>query len=106
MYRVGHKTLSITRQYCNRNIQWSIMDCKLSPDNRFIAYGSFSGKVHLLTIDSNESHPEPVSVFIGHSHGITWLDCKGDFRYIITNRTIKLRDTRHPSRGSELDKAE
>ena len=53
----------------------------------------------------DESHPLPVSVFVGHGHGITYLDSKGDFRYIITNskdQTIKLWDTRHPSSQSDI----
>jgi len=209
VYTVGHKSMDILKTYACRDIQWSIIDCKLSPDSRFIAYSSWSGNVHLLPFQSNpnsskkntemylslsdhqsyysafcafgvsfsadsreliagtndgraiiydlqtgvkavsidnahiadlsaitfsnqtnhiiysaaddgilkiwdrrilsESHPEPISVFVGHQHGITWLDSKGDFRNIITNskdQTIKLWDTRRPSKLSDLKHAQ
>ena len=57
----------------------------------------------------SESKPEPVSVFVGHVHGITFHDSKGDFRYLLTNskdQTIKLWDTRHPSRLSSVEGAQ
>ena len=204
VYRVGHRSLENINTYMCRNIQWSIIDTKLSPDNKFIAYSSWSGNVHLfpflnndqyelnlglsdtvlnfhssycafalsfshngkeliagtndgkvivfdleagtkaVSIDSahiadvnsisfsnqtnhiiysaaddgilkvwdrrilSESQPKPVSVFIGHAHGITYQDAKGDFRYILTNskdQTIKLWDTRRPSQPSDLHAA-
>ena len=204
VYNVGHKSMDLCKSYLCRDIQWSIIDCKLSPDNRYIAYSSWSGNVHLLpfqnsknreiylslsdqqsyysgfcafgvsfsadsheliagtndgraiiydlqtgtkavSIDNahiadlsaitfsnqtnhiiysaaddgilkiwdrrilSESHPEPVSVFVGHRHGITWQDSKGDFRYILTNskdQTIKLWDTRRPSKLSDMKHAQ
>ncbi|XP_019849571.1 PREDICTED: DDB1- and CUL4-associated factor 11-like [Amphimedon queenslandica] len=44
-----------------------------------------------------ERSPRPVGVFSGHKDGITYIDSKGDQRYLITNckdQTIKLWDTR------------
>ena len=57
----------------------------------------------------NESNPEPVSVFVGHVHGITFHDSKGDFRYLLTNskdQSIKLWDTRRPSQTSSVEDAQ
>ena len=45
----------------------------------------------------NEDYPEPVGVLAGHADGITYLDSKGDARYLISNskdQTIKLWDMR------------
>ncbi|KAK0428654.1 hypothetical protein QR680_010932 [Steinernema hermaphroditum] len=42
--------------------------------------------------------PEPVGVFAGHRDGLTFIDPRGDDRYILTNskdQTIKLWDLRH-----------
>eukprot|EP00794_Sanderia_malayensis_P019187 gene19187-21109_t len=44
-----------------------------------------------------ESHPKPVGVFAGHTDGITYIDAKGDGRYLLSNskdQTIKLWDMR------------
>nr|XP_022344745.1 DDB1- and CUL4-associated factor 11-like isoform X1 [Crassostrea virginica]XP_022344746.1 DDB1- and CUL4-associated factor 11-like isoform X1 [Crassostrea virginica] len=44
-----------------------------------------------------ESSPEPVGTFGGHFDGITYIDSKGDARYLISNskdQTIKLWDVR------------
>lgn len=45
----------------------------------------------------NEDNPRPVGVFSGHIYGITYVDSRGDGRYLITNskdQTIKLWDVR------------
>ncbi|XP_017753181.1 PREDICTED: DDB1- and CUL4-associated factor 11 isoform X2 [Eufriesea mexicana] len=45
----------------------------------------------------NESDPHPVGVLAGHMDGITYIDPRGDGRYLITNskdQTIKLWDVR------------
>ncbi|XP_033331804.1 DDB1- and CUL4-associated factor 11 [Megalopta genalis] len=45
----------------------------------------------------NESSPHPVGVLAGHMDGITYVDPRGDGRYLITNskdQTIKLWDVR------------
>ncbi|GAB1597614.1 DDB1- and CUL4-associated factor 11-like isoform X1 [Argonauta hians] len=45
----------------------------------------------------NESNPSPVGIFSGHSGGITYIDSRGDSRYLISNskdQTIKLWDLR------------
>jgi WD repeat-containing protein 23 len=45
----------------------------------------------------HEASPRPVGIFAGHKDGITYIDSKGDGRYLITNckdQTIKLWDTR------------
>jgi len=44
-----------------------------------------------------ESEPKPVGVLAGHIDGITFVDSKGDGRYLITNskdQSIKLWDMR------------
>jgi WD repeat-containing protein 23 len=44
-----------------------------------------------------ESDPQPVGTLAGHSDGITFIDSKGDGRYLITNskdQSIKLWDMR------------
>ncbi|CAF1060317.1 unnamed protein product, partial [Didymodactylos carnosus] len=44
-----------------------------------------------------ESSPKPVGNFAGHSHGITFIDSRGDTRYMISNskdQSIKLWDMR------------
>ncbi|KAK3576381.1 hypothetical protein CHS0354_018929 [Potamilus streckersoni] len=56
-----------------------------------------------------ESHPVPVGMFAGHSDGITYIDSKGDARYLISNskdQTIKLWDIRcfSTSEGIEATK--
>ncbi|XP_062501230.1 DDB1- and CUL4-associated factor 11-like [Corticium candelabrum] len=56
----------------------------------------------------NESHPRPVAAMAGHRGGITFIDSKGDSRYLITNskdQTIKLWDIRHPSDTETLRNA-
>lgn len=48
----------------------------------------------------NESDPRPVAGLVGHSGGITYIDSKGDGRYLISNakdQSIKLWDIRHTS---------
>ncbi|XP_023239273.1 DDB1- and CUL4-associated factor 11-like [Centruroides sculpturatus] len=57
----------------------------------------------------NESHPKPVGILAGHLDGITYVDSKGDGRYLITNskdQTIKLWDMRafSPALGAEATK--
>lgn len=50
----------------------------------------------------SESNPTPVGVFAGHKDGITYIDPKGDNRYLITNskdQSIKLWDLRRFSPG-------
>lgn len=45
----------------------------------------------------NETDPHPVGVLAGHMDGITYIDPRGDGRYLITNskdQTIKLWDVR------------
>lgn len=45
----------------------------------------------------NEASPKPVGVLAGHMDGITYIDSKGDSRYLITNskdQSIKLWDVR------------
>lgn len=56
-----------------------------------------------------ESSPEPVGTFAGHLDGITYIDSKGDARFLISNskdQTIKLWDVRKfsPSVGVEATK--
>ncbi|ESO89788.1 hypothetical protein LOTGIDRAFT_124623, partial [Lottia gigantea] len=44
-----------------------------------------------------EDHPVPVGTFAGHRDGITYIDSKGDARYLLSNskdQTIKLWDIR------------
>lgn len=46
----------------------------------------------------NEAYPRPVGVFAGHRNGVTFIDSKGDGRYLISNskdQSIKLWDVRH-----------
>lgn len=57
-----------------------------------------------------EDNPNPVGVFSGHSNGITYIDSRGDARYLISNskdQTIKLWDIRKFStkEGIEATKA-
>lgn len=45
----------------------------------------------------SEGNPKPVGILAGHSNGITFVDSKGDARYLITNskdQSIKLWDMR------------
>ncbi|KYM93583.1 DDB1- and CUL4-associated factor 11 [Cyphomyrmex costatus] len=45
----------------------------------------------------NMSNPSPVGILAGHRDGITYIDSRGDTRYLITNskdQSIKLWDTR------------
>lgn len=45
----------------------------------------------------NVSNPSPVGILAGHRDGITYIDSRGDTRYLITNskdQCIKLWDTR------------
>lgn len=45
----------------------------------------------------NESNPRPVGVLAGHMDGITYIDSKGDSRYLLSNskdQSIKLWDVR------------
>ncbi|XP_065828421.1 DDB1- and CUL4-associated factor 11-like [Oscarella lobularis] len=45
----------------------------------------------------SETNPEPVGVLVGHSHGLTFIDPKGDGRHLISNskdQSIKLWDIR------------
>jgi len=54
----------------------------------------------------NESYPKPVGILAGHMDGITYIDSRGDARYLISNskdQTIKLWDIRHfsPDIGQE-----
>ncbi|XP_076242069.1 DDB1- and CUL4-associated factor 11 isoform X1 [Calliopsis andreniformis] len=45
----------------------------------------------------NEANPSPVGMLAGHMNGITYIDPRGDGRYLITNskdQTIKLWDVR------------
>lgn len=45
----------------------------------------------------NEASPKPVGVLAGHMDGITYIDSKGDSRYLISNskdQSIKLWDVR------------
>lgn len=55
----------------------------------------------------NETDPHPVGVLAGHMDGITYIDPRGDGRYLITNskdQTIKLWDVRAFSdRNGELN---
>ena len=55
VYNVGHKSMDLCKSYLCRDIQWSIIDCKLSPDNRYIAYSSWSGNVHLLPFQNSKN---------------------------------------------------
>uniref|UniRef100_A0A1I7YMQ4 WD_REPEATS_REGION domain-containing protein n=1 Tax=Steinernema glaseri TaxID=37863 RepID=A0A1I7YMQ4_9BILA len=51
--------------------------------------------------------PAPVGVFAGHKDGITFIDARGDDRYVLTNskdQSIKLWDLRHFS-SSAAEKA-
>jgi WD repeat-containing protein 23 len=53
-----------------------------------------------------EDHPTPVGVFAGHTDGITFIDPRGDGRYIITNskdQSIKLWDLRRFSNNQTID---
>ncbi|TKR63444.1 hypothetical protein L596_027276 [Steinernema carpocapsae] len=50
--------------------------------------------------------PSPVGVFAGHRDGITFIDARGDDRYVLTtskDQTIKLWDLRHFSSASAED---
>merc|ERR1719204_2001611 len=47
--------MNILKTFVCRDIQWSIIDCKLSPNKKFIAYSSFSGNVHLLPFQNSKS---------------------------------------------------
>ncbi|XP_064598858.1 DDB1- and CUL4-associated factor 11-like isoform X2 [Liolophura sinensis] len=54
----------------------------------------------------SEEQPVPVGILAGHSDGITYIDSKGDARYLISNskdQCIKLWDVRafSPSEGQE-----
>ncbi|XP_019629779.1 PREDICTED: DDB1- and CUL4-associated factor 11-like [Branchiostoma belcheri] len=54
----------------------------------------------------DEEDPQPVGIFAGHSDGITYIDSKGDGRYLITNskdQTIKLWDVRKFSSSEGLE---
>uniref|UniRef100_A0A2R5LNM0 Putative ddb1 and cul4 associated factor 11 n=1 Tax=Ornithodoros turicata TaxID=34597 RepID=A0A2R5LNM0_9ACAR len=54
----------------------------------------------------SEAHPKPVGVLAGHRNGITYIDSKGDGRYLITNskdQTIKLWDVRAFSQKSAVE---
>ncbi|CAK9295546.1 unnamed protein product [Gordionus sp. m RMFG-2023] len=56
----------------------------------------------------NESNPQPVGVWAGHSNGITFLDSKKDDRYLISNskdQSIKLWDARKFSGRSGQEEA-
>lgn len=44
-----------------------------------------------------ERHPTPVGILAGHRDGITYIDARGDSRYLISNskdQSIKLWDVR------------
>jgi len=54
----------------------------------------------------SETRPTPVGILAGHKDGITYIDAKGDSRYLITNskdQSIKLWDVRKfsPREGME-----
>lgn len=53
-----------------------------------------------------EDDPQPVGVLAGHQDGITFIDSKGDARYLISNskdQTVKLWDIRHFSGREALE---
>uniref|UniRef100_UPI00358E541F DDB1- and CUL4-associated factor 11 n=1 Tax=Myxine glutinosa TaxID=7769 RepID=UPI00358E541F len=53
-----------------------------------------------------EQNPQPVGVLAGHRDGVTFIDTKGDSRYLISNskdQTIKLWDVRRFSPKEGLD---
>lgn len=48
----------------------------------------------------SDTRSEPVSVFVGHYDGITYIDSRGDGRHILSNskdQSIKIWDLRNPS---------
>eukprot|EP01135_Chromosphaera_perkinsii_P002775 Nk52_evm143s226 gene=Nk52_evmTU143s226 len=52
----------------------------------------------------NERSPKPVGVLVGHHEGITYIDSKGDGRFLISNskdQSIKLWDIRWMRNGKE-----
>ncbi|XP_015127239.1 DDB1- and CUL4-associated factor 11 isoform X2 [Diachasma alloeum] len=54
----------------------------------------------------NEANPHPVGILAGHTDGITYVDPRGDGRYLITNskdQTIKLWDVRVFSSAEAVD---
>ncbi|XP_063986297.1 DDB1- and CUL4-associated factor 11 isoform X2 [Diachasmimorpha longicaudata] len=56
----------------------------------------------------NEAHPHPVGVLAGHADGITYVDSRGDSRYLITNskdQTLKLWDVRVFSSAEAIENA-
>ena len=54
-----------------------------------------------------ESNPRPVGVFAGHRDGLTYIDPRGDGRYLLTNskdQSIKLWDLRKFSRVDAIER--
>ncbi|OQR72883.1 DDB1- and CUL4-associated factor 11-like [Tropilaelaps mercedesae] len=54
----------------------------------------------------NEADARPVGVFAGHRNGVTFVDSKGDGRYLVSNskdQSIKLWDVRHFARSEGIE---
>lgn len=54
----------------------------------------------------SEASPEPVGILAGHLDGITFVDSKGDSRYLVTNskdQSAKLWDVRRFSNRTAME---
>jgi len=83
--------------------------CFVDETTHIVASGGDDGLCKVWDRRSlRESNPKPVGILAGHRDGLTYLDPRGDGRYVISNskdQSIKLWDIRRFSNSKEVEES-
>ena len=71
IYKVLNSSLHNEFTFYSNSVQWTIIDTKLSPDSRFVAYSSWSGSVHLIPFREDQTE---IQLVLSESSSMAYYD--------------------------------